>query len=378
MQATRRRTNFGTAGLLYCLTVVVVALASVNRPNNLLVWIFSAMLIALLVSGVVSGMMLLRLRAHRIEPRRARVGEVLVVRYEIRNLSRFVPAFDLHIEERKLPPSIVNAGEAWMLHCGPGDTVHAEGVFRASKRGLFRFPTFEVWSSFPFGLLRKRLIFERASEVLVEPEIIPLQPSLLSRLARGGLMGGVRASVEVGGGEDFFGVREYRAGDSIRSIAWKRLAGTDQLATIERSRAVPPRVRIVLDLRRATSDLRVAEGVDPRALEEDAITLAASLMALADRQGDEFGLTILGLDVAAIPLRRGHFHRAKVLAALAALDLDQPRDASATLRESAERATVLFVHPDRADTSISPAVGWNFTAAQLSSLRSPPALGGET
>ena len=134
----------------------------------------------------------------------------------------------------------------------------------------------------------------------------------------------------------------------------------------------------MLDLRRATSDLRVAEGVDPRALEEDAITLAASLMALADRQGDEFGLTILGLDVAAIPLRRGHFHRAKVLAALAALDLDQPRDASATLRESAERATVLFVHPDRADTSISPAVGWNFTAAQLSSLRIPLALGGET
>lgn len=378
MHATRRRTNFGSIGILYCLLVVVVALASVNRPNNLLVWIFAAMLVALLVSGIVSGAMLIRLRAHRIEPRRARVGELLVVRYELRNAARFMAAFDLHVVERDFPASITPCGEAWALHCGPGDTVHAEGVFRPSRRGLFRLPCFEVWSSFPFGLLRKRLIFARVSEVLVEPEIVPLQPALLSRVARGGLMGGVHASIEIGGGEDFFGVREYRSGDSVRNIAWKRLAGTDQLATIERSRSVPPRVRVVLDLRRETSALRVASGVDPRALEEDAITLAASLMALADRQGDEFGLTVLGLDVAAIPLRRGHFHRAKVLAALAAIDLDLPRDPSASLRESAERATILFVHADRADTSVSPSVGWNFTASQLSTLRLPTAHGAAT
>ncbi len=376
MHASRRRTNFGSVGFVYCVAVVVVALASVNRPNNLLVWIFAAMLVALLVSGVVSGAMLLRLRAHRIEPRRARVGELLVIRYTLENTARFMPAFDLHVEERGLPLGLVAAGEAWVLHCGPGDTVHAEAVLRPSRRGLHRLPSFEVWSSFPFGLLRKRLIFERPSDVLVEPEVVPLLPTLLARVARGGLMGGVRASVEVGGGEDFFGVREYRSGDSVRNIAWKRLAGTDQLATIERSRAVPPRVRVVLDLRRATDALRVTGGVDPRTLEEDAITLAASLMALADRQGDEFGLTVLGLEVAAIPLRRGHFHRAKVLAALAAIDLDQPRDASASLRDSAERATILFVHPDRADTTVAPSVGWNFTASQLATLRLPLERGG--
>ena len=70
----RRRTRIVSTGVVFVVVVLVVGLAAGGRPNNLLVWVFSAMLASLLVSGIVSGFMLLGLRATRVVPRRGRVG----------------------------------------------------------------------------------------------------------------------------------------------------------------------------------------------------------------------------------------------------------------------------------------------------------------
>jgi uncharacterized protein (DUF58 family) len=253
------------------------------------------------------------------------------------------------------------------MHAGPGDRVHAEAVLRPLRRGPVRLASLELSTAFPFGLLRKIVRFTQPGEVLIHPEVLPLRAELLSRVTAGG-MGGNRLSSEAGGSDDFFGVREYRPGDSIRRIAWKRLAGTGRLATIERSRSVPPRVRVLLDLRTPTASLRIGADEDGRALEEAAIVLAASLVSLADRLGYEYALSVGGLEIPAIALRKGHFHREKILSLLAALDLDAARGPGNGLAASDERATVIVVHPDRADTAVAPAESWHFTARQLDSL----------
>ncbi len=380
----RRRTRIVSTGVVFVVVVLVVGLAAGGRPNNLLVWVFSAMLASLLVSGIVSGFMLLGLRATRVVPRRGRVGEPLLVRYELVNRARFLPAYDIRVEEKPAvpprapsrgaspvePPRLAPAGNAWVLHIGPRDTVHAEAVFRPLRRGPVRLSAFEVSSTFPFGFLRKVLRFEAEGETLIHPEILPVRAEVLSRVTAGGF-GGHRMSGAPGGGDDFFGVREYRPGDSVRQIAWKRLAGTGRLASIERSRAVPPRVRILLDLRTPTDRIRLAEGEDARTLEERAIVLAASLLALADRLGYEYALAVAGLDIPPNALRRGHFHREKLMSLLAALDLDAPRSAGNGLASSDERATVVAVHPDRADTAIAPATGWHFTARRIDAILEP-------
>jgi uncharacterized protein (DUF58 family) len=154
----------------------------------------------------------------------------------------------------------------------------------------------------------------------------------------------------------------------VRQIAWKRLAGTGKLASIERSRSVPPRVRILLDLSRPTSALRVTEGEDARELEERAIVLAASFIAYCDQLGYEYALSVAGLPIPPVALRRGHFHREKIMSLLAALDLELPRAAGNGLSASEERATTIVVHADRADTSLAPSEAWHFTARQLESL----------
>lgn len=45
----RRRYHLHPPGLLYLLLVVVLGIAAANRPGNLLVWVFAAMLAGVLV-----------------------------------------------------------------------------------------------------------------------------------------------------------------------------------------------------------------------------------------------------------------------------------------------------------------------------------------
>lgn len=367
----RRSTRPAKAGVIFVLVIVAVGLAASSRPNNLLIWVFSFLMGSLLVSGIVSGFMMMPIRAMRIEPRRGRVGEPLLIRYEVRNTSRAIPAFDIRVDEARAPiagrQQLEVAGPGWLLHIGPRERFHAEAVFRPMRRGPVRLEAFEVSTTFPFGIMRKTLRFAQSGDVLIHPEVQPLRAEILASVTAGGF-GGQRLARDPGGFDDFFGVREYRAGDSIRMIAWKRLAGTGQLATIERSRAVPPRVRVLIDLRTPTSAIRIAEGEDARMLEERAIVLGASLAALCDRLGYEFALSLAGFEIPPISLRKGHFHREKIMSALAAIDLDAPRSKGNGLGASDERAVVIAVHPDRVDLEVAPADAWHFTARQLESL----------
>jgi hypothetical protein len=137
-------------------------------------------------------------------------------------------------------------------------------------------------------------------------------------------------------------------------------------------------VHVVLDLRRPTAALRVdPAGAAPRDLEEDAIVLAASLLAQADRDGYESRLSVLGLPSPEMPMRRGHWHVQKELAALAALELDAPRDAAATLPPDRARAATLVVHVDRGDLSVGGPGAVHVDATRLPGLvaRPVPAAG---
>lgn len=371
----RRLYHVPWSGAAYFAVTILLGVAAAYRPNNLLVWSFAAMLGGVIVSGVISGGMLARLRVIRLEPRTARVGEPLALRYSVRNRVRWWPLFDLQIEESPVstPQGWSGAGRlapAWLLHAGPRETAHVEGTFVPTRRGRFRFESVRAGTSFPFGLLWKIVVFKQASEVLVLPAVRALRPGVLRHLAPRGL-GGVRTTSRAGPGEDFLGVREYRPGDSPRQIAWRRRAGLDELATVERSTHAPPRLRVALDLRRPTAQLRVEPGRDAavraRALEEDAITLAASLLAIADRDGYEYALSVDGIDAPRTLLRRGHWHLQRLMAMLASIDLDAPRvDMASSDRD--ERAAHIVIHVDRVDLTDERPGAVHLAATRLADL----------
>ena len=83
-----------------------------------------------------------------------------------------------------------------------------------------------LMSFFPFGLVGRSLEFRLPVRILVHPEIRPVRRALLREAALGEV-GGIRLARRPGAGEDFYSVREFRPGDSIRQVAWKRLGSSD-------------------------------------------------------------------------------------------------------------------------------------------------------
>ena len=344
---------------MFTLLAVLVALAAFATGLNVLYWILGSMMASLAVSGIISGGMLRRIEVQRALPGHATAGEPFIVRYSVRNRSRWLPIFNIHIEERPVGraggwESMMESAPGWVMHVGPHQTVHGEAIFFPQRRGETHFGPLTYFTEFPFGLVRRSVIISESRHLLVFPRVYALRPDLLRRLVPAGPIG-TRSGRRAGPGDDFYGLREYRPGDDHRHVAWKRTAHREQILVIERAMASPPRLRVVLDLR--TAEGGTAAHQARREDEEKAISLAASLVAAADAEGYEIGLTILGTDRSPIPVRRTLRHHARLMGALASIDLDADRASrdARTLRTGAERdgAGLVVVTPDHGDPALS-------------------------
>jgi uncharacterized protein (DUF58 family) len=388
---TKRRYQFGLPGVAYLTLAILAGLGAMVTDNNLLVWVFGIMLAMLIVSGLFSGVMLMSLRIRRIDPRNGAVGEPMVVRYAVSNASRFLPALNLRIEEgspairkrseaaiedrvRKAWTRFMQAASAWVMHVGPRETVHGEAVFWPTRRGEAHFDRLTVSTSFPFGIIRKSITTSQPQHTLIFPRLYQLKPGVLNSVSPAGPMG-TRISNRAGAGVDFFGLREFRPGDSLKHIAWKRAVGLDTLISIERAQPSPPKMLVTLNLTQSHEQLatQVASGIDLGELEEQAISLAASFVHAASHAGLEVGLCVLGFDLPVLPIRRSHWHIAKIKNVLASIDLKDERINSPVPRiAELERAGKIVIHPGRIDTSVGGRNAWHFSARQRHEIAPDP------
>ncbi len=377
----KQRYHFHTPGLFYAILVILIGLAAMNNQNNLMFWLFGMLLSALVVSGVVSTIMLSSLTIRRMDPRHGTVGELMLVRYAVTNRSRFMPVFNIFIEDLPLPDDrplrwsrLMPPARAWVMHVGPGETVHGEAVFWPVGRGTAQFERIRVTTTFPFGLIKKSISVDQPQHTLVYPMLHQLRQTLMNAIRPAG-PSGLKMSSRVGAGDEFYGMREYRWGDNARQISWKRSAVLDDLVTIERADPSPPRLRISLDLTTPTAQLKTTteEPETARQLEEQAICLAASLLSMADTAGYEVGLAVGGLDTPDIPLRRGQWHMHKIMAALASIELDQERQTeSNSFGDAGERAGLVVIRPDRSEPILNRDDAWLLTASHLDTLSVRP------
>lgn len=372
--SVRRRYHLHLPGLIYVALSILVGLAAMNRQNNLLFAVLGLMVAGVLVSGLVSGLMLRGLRVQRLLSRHGAVGRALVVGYAVTNRRRFLPAFDVHIEERQAGwQRLMLPAAAWLMHLGPRETAHGEALFWPTRRGEARFGELRVWTTFPFGIIKKSITLDQPQHVLICPRLYALERRVLDAVGPQGLAG-IKVSPrppDPAGGDDYWGMRDYRPGDSARSIAWKRSACLDQLVVLERTAPAPPRLRVILSLVAPPAARRDGAGDHQR--EERAISLVASIIHEAGRRGIEVGLSVLGTGLPPLPIRHSHWHREKLMGALAAIDLDAPR--RRRVRSPAadtERAAQIVVHPDRVDPALGRQDAWHFSARQLEALVAAP------
>lgn len=370
-------------GFIYFVLTVLVGLAAMNNQNNLLFWIFGVMLAAAVTSIVFATAVVRSAEVRRLDPHYGAVGEPLIVRYAVTNRSRWLSVFNLRIRETARDGRggcgtdwrrFMKPAGAWVMHAGPGELVHGEAVFWPKARGEAAFDRVRIATTFPFGVFQRSRVLSQPQRTLIYPMLYELRRGLLASISPVGLMGS-KIAHHAGAGDDYFGLREYRPGDSMRHISWKRTARTDVLVTVERTSPAPAKLRIVVDLTVATNQLPGASGdhAKAREMEERAISLAASLIHAADLDGFEVGLTVLGVHSPAIAVRRNQWHFHKMMAALAEIDLDVARQAAASLPvRDAERVAIVVIAPDRIQPLLGREDAAYLTAAQLETLAVRP------
>ncbi len=155
-------------------------------------------------------------------------------------------------------------------------------------RGVHPLPTLRLTTRLPLGLFRAWAVWTPPGELLVAPRPEAAPPPW----------------PEAGAASDMLeGLRPWRAGESMRQIAWRKSAQAD--APISRDRLRDPQVRAGLWIDWDTAG--------PAPLEPRLSRLAAWL-DLADRAGLTYGLRLPGLTV---PPQGGAAHRRRCLEALA-------------------------------------------------------------
>jgi uncharacterized protein (DUF58 family) len=118
---------------------------------------------------------------------------------------------------RRPAPLLLRGGGG--LRIKPGDSCSVEVVFPAARRGMYRFETLLVKSSYPFGLFRAGFIVPVGAVYYVYPQ--PRGTEVWPELHPAGEEG---SPYSLKPGDDFSGVRPYSPGESLRHVDWKAYA----------------------------------------------------------------------------------------------------------------------------------------------------------
>lgn len=345
----------GIGGVLFSLFAVLLALGAVNSGNNLLFLVFGVVIGSIIVSGVVSGSMLMGLRVRRRPPARLRVGEPGSIVYELENTARFSHAFALIIREPAPDAErLLGTPIGFVTHIPPRAATTLRVPVTPVARGVAVLDRVSVASRFPVGFLEKTITAHSRHSIIVHPRVAVLKRDPLAAIT-GRSLESSRQMPRAGRGDEFFGLREYSPGDALRQIAWRASARADTLVVRQNTERRSRTLWILLD---DTAD------------DEEAVILAASIAWSACDRGMSVGLSSATRGSLVAP-GRGPRHRTTVLDALASVAYEP--DAVAIPWRGAGRAACVVVHALRGSLRDAPPGAVHLEAGALGQLEREPA-----
>jgi len=249
-------------------------------------------------------------------PELAVVGQATTVLYEFTNGKRYWPSLSVVLAELDGTEAFTIQLHAYLLHAAAGMTATVPTEAMPKRRGLHQMDRYQISTSFPFGFIKRATINAQKDTMLVYPALAQVDPKVLT-MCRSADSSGAIMRPRPGGNDEFYGVKEYRAGNNPKLIYWRRSARTGVLVSKEMTQVSPPRLMLLVD---TYCPLRT---VDAHAEIERGIAMAASLASQALEAGLSVG--VLSWDDGgwkSIAPARGKRHRRDVLAHLARLGLN--------------------------------------------------------
>jgi uncharacterized protein (DUF58 family) len=353
-------------GGVYILGIFVLSAVAINTGNNLMFLILSALLAAIITSGIAARLSLRAVSISMQVPENVFEGERVYIKVTLRNQKFFLPAFSIAVQDwnhqqfpslfdsmkrltfrrtrqgaEAAPPDSSVLRQPAYFPLVPAREARSELVAQAfPKRGPYRLDGFQISTRFPFGFFRRGERIRAQGELLVYPSIraIPAHFHLLPFLP--GQMEGLRA----GPGDSLYAIRKYQGGESVRLIDWKATAKTGELMARQFARDEETKFCLILDL-------LIAQTAAPDYLDqfEKAVSLAASLAAHFVEEGSE--LEFLTPDEY-VPRDRGTIQLYRILRCLAVAscrlcDRNKPLDLYSELSQAVEREHLQQILSDK-------------------------------
>ena len=333
----RPRLEFSFIGLTYIAMMMFMGLAAVNLQASLLFAVFGLMIGILLVSERFSRLGLKKLDIRRLLPDQATVGRPFLIHYDIANKKRFWASLSVTIAEIDGVEHFRRQPHAYLLHVAPRQGAAITSEVTPKRRGMTILDRYQISTSFPFGFIHRAIIRRSRDSLLVFPAIARVDSTLLGKFRSAENMGtSLRPRLQ--GADEFYGLREYRPGESPRMIYWKRSAKTGVLVSREMTHASPPRIVVVIDTFNPEASPKRASDI------ERSIAQGASLIDQAIDAGLAVGLTVRAEEWVTVVPSRGKRHRRELLTILAKLPKSTSQrvdDAHSALAQASSVANAL-------------------------------------
>jgi len=256
-------------------------------------------------------------------------GDFVTVTLRIRNKSRLwisnifisdiIPdVFDLVFGENYITTSLP-----------PRSTIELSYIVRCGVRGHYKIGPVQVTVQDKAGLFVKSMLIENYTELLVYPPYEDVKRLEMLQKVYGTLLFGRFKVREKGQGYDFWGLRKYLPGDSIKFIDWKTSAKAGTLYVKEYEAEKNIKLYVFID---ASSSM--GAGTKRRTKLDYATRAAVLLSYLASRSQDLFGLVVYSEGMKDfVPARKGRMHFYKILEKLAKAEPEGSSNLSRAMKE---------------------------------------------
>ncbi len=254
--------TFTGLGIFSTFLIAVLAIAALNTGNNLLFLLVSALLVSYLVSGILAKLVLSGLAIGYHFPAQVYATRPTHFLWTLRNEKRWIPSFSLRAETCLEGTVGANQTVSFYFPFLEAERTHSHTVrYKFPRRGVYRIAKVNLMTRFPFGFFQRGRALHPEREVLVYPEVKPIE-NFMHLLP---FLQGDREALMKGQGESLYQIREYRNGDAVRHMHWRSSAKVGQLMVRDFAQGYENQVCICLDNNRAHEKF------------EAAVTLAASI-----------------------------------------------------------------------------------------------------
>ncbi len=262
----RPHTTICREGWYYLLVTAIVFIGAMVKEVNLLLLLSGMMMGLLLFHWQVLFVSLSGMKLERKAPQAVCAGDLLAVSLRLSNTRSHFGSWAIVVEEqieREPGASGLNHGYNYRHYRHNHDKPITTGVLfpyipagaertgtyrgRLVERGRYRLGPMRISTRFPFGLFSRKLTVGQSETIYVYPRLGRLTRRWLAR-HRQALAGADRRQRRPGPEGDFYGVREWRSGDSLRLMHWRSSARTGKFVVRQFEQPHNRDAAILLDL----------------------------------------------------------------------------------------------------------------------------------